>query len=211
MLQETADTLGFCRELAHSGQPSSVGRDRAGLGAIRTLSTLTSLQLVKCSPNSTARTRLQKELDFLKFRYPNGGEWLEKTVRASSSDVECFFVITAYGEHAGAIISKKKSVLERKISTFYIAPRFRRRGFGNLAMRTLLERFFDDNVDRVYITHCRQELPGFGGFLQGVAYWDECEVPDLYFRGKTEVISAIYPSAIHSQIDIEKNGADWCF
>lgn len=204
MLQETTDTLGFCLDLAHSRQQSSVGCDRAGLGALRTLNTQSTLQLVKSSPNSTARVRLQKELDFLQFRYPNGGEWLEKTVRASSSDIECFFVVTAHGEHAGAIISKKKSMRERKISTFYIAPRFRRQGFGKLAVRILLKRFFQDNVDRVYITHCKQDLQGFGGFLQGVTYWDECEVPDLYFRGKTEVISATYPGAIRSQIGAEE-------
>lgn len=204
MLQETTDTLGFCRDLAHSRQQSSVGCDRAGLSAFRTWNTLATLQLVKSSPNSTARTRLQKELDFLQFRYPNGGEWLEKTVRSSSSDIECFFVVTAHGEHAGAIISKKKSVRERKISTFYIAPRFRRQGFGRLAMKVLLRRFFDDNVDRVYITHCRQNLQGFGEFLQSVTYWDERELPDLYFRDKTEVISATYPGAIPSQVGVEE-------
>lgn len=148
--------------------------------------------LQKADRNSSARSLIKSELWFLDRRYPNGGEWLNRTLDSGSSHVQCF-VAMADRVPIGSIILKKKSVREAKISTFYIKPQHRGYSAGRIIFRLLLLNYFDAGIDRIHITHCEQTLPRFCKFLNNIADFEHLDHFDRYFCGRKEVISVLNP------------------
>lgn len=187
---------GFCQNLSCSRLPYPSSEDSVFSNSLLTSKPSFALRLVKARFNSSVRSSLQDDLSFLRILYPNGGEWLDKTLRSASTDIECHTFVTDKGERAGVAITKKKSNRETKISTFYVAPRFRKLGVGKLALRMLLEDFFQKDVDRVHITHCKNTIEGFQNFLNSVTVWDNVEAPERYFADKTEVVSIAQPDSM---------------
>ena len=155
------------------------------------MSVIDKIQLMPINYNEENAVR--HALSFLPRIYPNGGEWLEAVIseNRSSTEADILNICTTNSPFPmGYLISKQKGIRQKKISTFWIKPQFRRLSIGQNALSAYLRQCFENGIDAVTITHNPEAISNFEVFLRPFGFATIARQIGRYHPDETEVISS---------------------
>lgn len=129
------------------------------------------------------KSNVLKFLNFLENNYPNYKEWAIK--KLNSSDTISYLVFhneQVIGIGIGAIKKGDKF----KISTFYIAPDFRKQSLGHNLLQLFIQKAVEKKATQIYITANSTLHSTLGEFLTTRGFVLTTQLPNKYVTGHTE-------------------------
>ncbi|MFT1057592.1 GNAT family N-acetyltransferase [Enterobacter hormaechei] len=119
--------------------------------------------------------------------YPNFHAWLNFTFVSQLKSGQRKALIIKEGQQIAGVSLIKISAEEQKISTFFVAPTFQRKGYGD----ALMERSLSYLHSPVNITVCDERWNEMHGFLAKHNFKCENFVKDFYRPGFTEYFCSL--------------------
>src|SRR5436305_11901806 len=106
------------------------------------------------------RDAVKAALMFLPQLYPNGHQWLDRRLSdVESRRAECW-VVDVDRRIAAVAIETPKQWRRKKLSTFWVAPCFRRIGIGRSLLRFEIARWLRDEQREIAVTVDTGRLSG---------------------------------------------------
>ncbi|RWS52361.1 GNAT family N-acetyltransferase [Enterobacter cloacae] len=119
--------------------------------------------------------------------YPNFRSWLDFTFARQLTDGNRKALIVKEKNKIIGISLLKKTQMENKICTFYVAPQHRGKGIGKMLMNESLSYLKSD----VHITVCEERWPEMRPFLEKYCFKLDNELPNFYRDGCTEYFCSL--------------------
>lgn len=126
--------------------------------------------------------------------YPNGRQWLENRLTEVDEGKASCTLALRQREIVGAIIDVSKGRRLRKVSTFFVRPKFSRLGVGSTLYNARLQRWLDMGIDRIHITSAGNRVPFIRPFLIGKEFREIAVLPGRYCPDRSE---HVYSLSLH--------------
>ena len=134
-------------------------------------------------------SELENLLHFLPAIYPNSREWMSrKTDEINCGTTQALGLIAsefARSRIVGIAICSHKGLRSRKLSTFYVKPRYRRLGLGTALLNQVMDDVVNNGIDDTWVTtsHCESSVLGLffrrAGFQCVAKRWERY-LPDAF-------------------------------
>ena len=140
------------------------------------------------------REQVLRFLNDLQHSYPDIGKWIGKEGHPGAvwSKVEGkkyeLLVARMNDEVAGFSLSQKKDERNCKLSTFFVAPRFRHQHIGHRLLDIELRRMASEGARRVMVTFGHEEFGNMAGFFRDHGFTVDGISPQRYRDNSYEVI-----------------------
>jgi len=116
-------------------------------------------------------------------KYPDGWSWLESKLACTGAGDTNLWLSLMDGAIVALAIESLKGAHTRKLSTFAVAPDYRRQGYGEALLGHLKAQWVTFDVDKVHVTVDEDDLHTQRFFTRNQFVWDEKAVVAYGNRG----------------------------
>lgn len=131
---------------------------------------------------------LQSLAQPLSQQYPGGASWLRSRLRDVDAGAARCHVHIDGDALVGVAIETPKGPQRLKLSTLWVAPDARERGFGSALARHCVAGWRREGIERVHITASEEALPGVAAILEPLGFRPAAVETDRYGPGRHETV-----------------------
>jgi ribosomal protein S18 acetylase RimI-like enzyme len=142
------------------------------------------------------RATVTAALRFLPRLYPKGNEWLDRRLGDVESRRAHCWVVHVNSRIAAVAIETPKQPRRTKLSTFWVAPCFRRIGIGRSLLCFQIARWLRDEQREVTVTVDTGRLPGFAPLFAAHGFDVRVTERSRYGDGRDEAVLVWTPDTL---------------
>lgn len=116
------------------------------------------------------RRRIHDLLDFLPVLYPGGDTWLERRLDDVAENRAYAYAMEAEDAVAAVCIGIHKPSRRFKISTLFVAPEHRGKGFGRALLKAMITQAVTVGAEEAYITGATSVRHELGALLHSAGF-----------------------------------------
>ena len=149
-----------------------------------------------CFYTQRDRDPVTAALTFLPQLYPEGDKWLERRlIDVESRRAQCW-IVRVDSRIAAVAIETPKQPWRTKLSTFWVAPSFRRMGIGRSLLCFQIARWLRHEQREVAVTVDTGRLPGFAPLFTTHGFDVKTTERCRYGDGRDEAVLVWTPDAL---------------